>query len=144
MVRGSGRYERCFVILVDSSVWIDYFSGNGSAETDFLDETLGNRAVAIGDLILTEVLQGFRHDRDYRTARRLLEELTVFDLLGRNMAIKSAENFRKLRKKGITIRKTADVIIASFCIEHDLPLLFSDRDFRPFVDHLGMRDAVYT
>jgi len=132
------------VILVDSSVWIDYFSGNGSAEADFLDGTLGNRTVAIGDLILTEVLQGFRHDKDYRTAKCLLEELTVFDLLGRNMAIKSAENFRKLRKKGITIRKTADVIIASFCIEHDLPLLFSDRDFRSFVDHLGLRDAVFT
>lgn len=132
------------MILVDSSVWIDYFSGNGSAEADFLDKTLGNRSVAIGDLILTEVLQGFRDDRDYKTARRLLEELPVFDLLGRNMAIKSAENFRKLRKKGITIRKTADVIIASFCIEHDLPLLFSDRDFRPFVDHLGLCDAVYT
>ncbi len=144
MVREPGRHEKCFVILVDSSVWIDYFSGNGSAEADFLDGTLGNRSVATGDLILTEVLQGFRYDKDYRTARRLLEELAVFDLLGRNMAIKSAENFRKLRKKGITVRKTADVIIASFCIEHDLPLLFSDRDFQPFVDHLGLRDAVYT
>ncbi len=130
------------MILVDSSVWIDYFSGNGSAEADFLDETLGTRSVAIGDLILTEVLQGFRHDRDYRIAKRLLEELPLFDLLGWSMAIKSAENFRKLRKKGITIRKTADVIIASFCIEHDLPLLFLDKDFRPFVDHLGLRDAV--
>lgn len=142
MVRGSGRYEKCFVILVDSSVWIDYFSGNGSAEADFLDETLGNRPVAIGDLILTEVLQGFRHDKDYKTARRLLEELTVFDLLGQKMAIKSAENFRKLRKSGKTIRKTADLIIASFCIEHDLPLLFSDKYFRPFVEHLGLRSAV--
>lgn len=132
------------MILVDSSVWIDYFSGNESTETDFLDAALGNRNVAIGDLILTEVLQGFRHDRDYRTAKRLLEALSVFDLLGRNMAIKSAANFRKLRKKGITIRKTADVIIASFCIEHKLPLLFSDKDFRPFVEHLNLQNAVYT
>lgn len=132
------------MILVDSSVWIDYFSGNGSPETDFLDEMLGVSAVAIGDLILTEVLQGFRHDKDYKTARRLLGELTIFELLGTKMAVKSANNFRKLRKKGITIRKTADVIIASFCIEHNLPLLFSDKDFKPFVEHLGLRNAIYT
>lgn len=131
------------MILVDSSVWIDYFSGNDSTEADFLDRILGNRAVAIGDLILTEVLQGFRHEKDYKVARSLLEELTLFELLGKEMAIKSADNFRKLRKKGITIRKTADVIIASYCIEHNLPLLFSDKDFRPFTEHLGLRNAVY-
>ena len=132
------------MILVDSSVWIDYFSGNGSPETDFLDGMLGVSAVAIGDLILTEVLQGFRHDKDYKTARRLLGELTIFELLGTKMAVKSADNFRKLRKKGITIRKTADVIIASFCIEHNLPLLFSDKDFQPFVEHFSLRNAIYT
>jgi len=132
------------MMLVDSSVWIDYFSGNDSPETDFLDSVLGVRAVAIGDLILAEVLQGFRHDKDYRTARRLLEEMTLFELLGKKMALKSADNFRELRKKGLTIRKTADVIIASFCIEHGLPLLFADRDFKPFVEHLGLRDALYT
>ena len=132
------------MILVDSSVWIDYFSGNGSPETDFLDGILGVSAIAIGDFILTEVLHGFRHDKDYKTAKRLLEELTIFELLGIKMAVKSADNFRKLRKKGVTIRKTADVIIASFCIEHNLPLLFSDKDFKPFVQHLGLRDAIYT
>jgi len=132
------------MILVDSSVWIDYFSGNGSPETDFLDGMLGVSAVTIGDLILTEVLQGFRHDKDYKTARRLLGALTIFELLGTKMAVKSANNFRKLRKKGITIRKTADVIIASFCIEHNLPLLFSDKDFKPFVEYLGLRNAIYT
>ena len=132
------------MILVDSSVWIDYFIGNDSAETDFLDRTLGIRAVAIGDLILTGVLQGFRHEKDYKIAKSMLEELTVFEFLGKKMAIKSADNFRKLRKKGITIRKTADVIIASYCIEHNLPLLFSDKDFQPFVKHLGLRNAAYT
>lgn len=132
------------MILVDSSVWIDYFSGNGSPETDFLDGVLGVRAVAIGDLILAEVLQGFRRDKDYKTAKRLLEELTMLELLGKKMAIKSADNFRKLRKKGLTIRKTADVIIASYCIEHEMPLLFTDKDFKPFVEHLGLRDAIYT
>ncbi|SCZ86538.1 type II toxin-antitoxin system VapC family toxin [Nitrosomonas mobilis] len=132
------------MILVDSSVWIDYFGGNGSPEADFLDGMLGVGTVAIGDLILAEVLQGFRHDKDYKTARHLLGELTIFELLGTKMAEKSANNFRKLRKKGITIRKTADAIIASFCIEHNLPLLFSDKDFKPFVEHLGLRNAIYT
>lgn len=131
------------MILVDSSVWIDYFNGKDSPETDFLDGMLGIGAVATGDLILIEVLQGFRHDKDYKTARRLLDELTIFELLGTKMAVQSADNFRKLRKKGITIRKTADVIIASFCIEHHLPLLFSDKDFKPFVEHLGLSNAIY-
>ena len=126
------------MILVDSSVWIDFFRGNDTPEAETLDRILGAHPVGLGDLILTEVLQGFRRDRDYRTARSLMEEFPVFRLLGRSMAIESAENFRKLRKKGITIRKTADVIIASYCIEHQVPLLFSDRDFEPFVSHLGL------
>lgn len=129
------------MILVDSSVWIDYFSGLDSPEADKLDNILGIRPVAIGDLILTEVLQGFRSDKDYKAARRVFEDVTVFDMLGEKMAIKSAENFRALRKKGITVRKTADVIIATFCIDQKLPLLFSDKDFKPFVKHLGLVEA---
>ena len=129
------------MVVVDSSVWIDYFSGIDSAQTDRLDNTLGLKPVAVGDLILTEVLQGFRHDKDYKTARKLFEELTIFEMLGPSMAIKSADNFRALRKKGITIRKTADVIIATFCIEQKLPLLFSDKDFKPFVKNLGLLEG---
>jgi predicted nucleic acid-binding protein len=129
------------MILVDSSVWIDYFSGLDSPEADKLDNILGIRPVAIGDLILTEVLQGFRSDKDYKAARRVFEDVTIFDMLGEKMAIKSAENFRALRKKGITVRKTADVIIATFCIDQKLPLLFSDKDFKPFVKHLGLIEA---
>lgn len=132
------------MILVDSSVWIDYFNGKSSPETDFLDDILGIRPVATGDLILTEVLQGFRNDRDYSTARRLLTELATLELLGTKMAVKSADNYRKLRKKGVTVRKTADVIIASFCLEHNLPLLFSDKDFKPFEEHFGLRNALCT
>lgn len=127
------------MILVDSSVWIDYFSGTDTDQTDKLDTVLGVQPVAIGDLILTEVLQGFRLDKDYDIARSLLAELVLFEMLGERMAIRSAENFRKLRKKGVTIRKTADVIIASFCIDRKLPLLFSDKDFKPFVKHLGLQ-----
>jgi len=129
------------MIVVDSSVWIDYFTGVVNKQTDTLDKTLGQRLVAVGDLILTEVLQGFRRDQDYETAKALFDDLTVFEMLGKNMALKSAENFRVLRKKGITVRKTADVIIASFCIERKLPLLFSDKDFKPFVKHLGLAEV---
>ena len=129
------------MILVDSGVWIDYFTGIDNKQTATLDKTLGVQSVAAGDLILTEVLQGFRHDRDYRTAKALFDNVTIFEMLGRDMAIKSAENFRTLRKKGITIRKTADVIIASFCIKQKIPLLFSDKDFKPFVKYLGLPEV---
>lgn len=129
------------MILVGSSVWIDYFRGVDTREADILDRTLGVRQLAVGDSILTEVLQGFRAGGDYRTAKGLMENLTVFDMLGRDMAVKSAENFRRLCKTGITIRKTAAVIIASFCIDRSLPLLFSDKDFKPFVQHLGLVPA---
>lgn len=112
------------MILVDSSVWIDYFSGVETAATEKLDSYLEQELIAIGDLILTEVLQGFRREKDFQVARSLLMELTVFDMLGSVMAVKSAANYRSLRSRGITIRKTADVIIASFCIEEGLPLLF--------------------
>ena len=126
------------MIVVDSSVWIDYFNGLESPQVDKLDNLLGNKPVAVGDLILTEVLQGFKSDKDFQTARAAFEEVTVFEMLGIPMAIKSAENYRNLRKKGFTVRKTADVIIATYCIDQNLPLLFSDRDFKPFVTHLGL------
>ena len=126
------------MIMVDSGVWIDYFNGVDNKQTATLNDTLGIEPVAMGDLILTEVLQGFRDDRDYKTARSLFKDLVIFDLVGKDMAIKSAENFRALRKRGITIRKPTDVIIASFCIERKIPLLFSDKDFKPFVKNLGL------
>ena len=96
----------------------------------------------IGDLILTEVLQGFRQDGDYQMAKRLLTSLTIFEMLGADGAIDSADNFRSLRKKGITVRKTIDVAIATFCINNGHSLLFSDRDFLPFVEHLGLIDVM--
>ena len=126
------------MIFVDSSVWIDYFNGRQCAETDCLDSLLGKEPIAIGDLVLIEVLQGFKNDSDYETARDLLTSLTVFTLGGQKMAIKSAENFRLLRKKGVTVRKTIDVLIATFCIEMNLSLLHSDKDFEPFHEHLNL------
>lgn len=129
------------MILVDSSVWIDFFNGTENDETDKLNEIFGLEEVAIGDLILAEVLQGFRSDKDYKIAKEVLTSLTINELIGKDIAIKSADNFRKLKKKGITIRKTADVIIATYCIENKIPLLFTDKDFVPFVEKLKLRSA---
>jgi len=103
------------MILVDSSVWIDYFNGKISPQTDWLDSALGRKIIVVGDLILTEVLQGFQRDKDFRTARDLLLNFRVMEMLGQVLAIKSAENYRYLRKKGVTVRKTVDFIIGTFC-----------------------------
>lgn len=127
------------MILVDSSVWIDYFNGQATPETNKLDALLGVEPLGIGDLILTEVLRGFRSDADYQTAKKLMMTLSIFDMLGTDLAIHSADNFRALRKRGITVRKTADVIIATYCIEYNHSLLFADKDFLPFVSHLGLK-----
>ena len=130
------------MILVDSSVWIEYFNGTRNKHTDFLDTVLGTEPVAIGDLMLTEVLQGFRSDSGFRKARTLLTNLPVFSIAGKARAIRAAENYRFLRKKGITVRKTVDMLIATFCVEEEHPLLFTDRDFLPFVKHLGLEPAL--
>ncbi len=130
------------MILVDSSVWIDYFRGTVTPQTDTLDSLLGTELVATGDLILTEVLQGFVSDRDFSRARKLLSSLLVLDLAGRDIALQAAKNFRVLRSRGVTVRKTIDTIIATRCIQSRVPLLYSDRDFDPFVEHLGLRAAL--
>lgn len=129
------------MIVVDTSVWVDYFNGRNTPQTDRLDALLGVEPLAIGDLILAEVLQGFRRDADVTRAKELLLALAVFDMLGVENAIRSAGHYRALRKRGLTIRKTVDVIIATFCIVEEHALLFSDRDFLPFVDHLGLREV---
>ncbi len=126
------------MILVDTSVWIDYLNGVLSKHTDTLDSGIVEGTVAIGDLIFLEILQGIRDDREYRKTKQTLMMLDRFQMFGQGMPEKCAENYRALRKKGITIRKTMDVIIATFCIERRMPLLFTDRDFIPFVDHLGL------
>jgi predicted nucleic acid-binding protein len=127
------------LILVDSSVWIDYFNGALTRQTDGLDELLGREPLAIGDLILTEVLQGFYDGRDFAKARRLLSSLNMVQIGGADIAIAAAQNFRYLRKRGITVRKTIDTMIATRCIESGYDLLHSDRDFEPFIVHLGLR-----
>lgn len=130
------------MILVDSSVWIDYFRGAQTPQTEKLDGFLSSELIAVGDLILTEVLQGFGSEQDFNEARRLLTSLQVVELGGQNIAIQAARNFRLLRAQGVTIRKTIDTIIATRCIESGFTLLYSDRDFDPFVQHLGLRSAL--
>ena len=129
------------MIVVDSSVWIDFFHGVSTPEVERLDGLLGVTPLAIGDLVLVEVMQGFRTDQDVATARQLFRSLALLAMLGGSNAWKAAENVRQLRRKGITVRKTIDGIIATACIEANLPLLFSDRDFQPYVEHLGLELA---
>ncbi len=130
------------MILVDSSVWIDYFRGTSTPEAETLDSLLSTEPIATGDLVLTEVLQGFVSDRDFNLAKKLLTSLVIVDLAGQDIAIRAAKNFRVLRALGITVRKTIDTVIATRCIESRLSLLYSDRDFDPFVEHLGLRSAL--
>ena len=129
------------MILVDSSVWIDYFKGTVTTQTEMLDELLGQQPLAIGDLILTEVLQGFDNERDFNDARKMLTSLMVVELGGREIAIQAAKNFRALRRLGVTVRKTIDTVIATRCIESGYELLHNDRDFDPFAKYLGLRVA---
>ncbi len=127
------------MILVDSSVWIDYFNGLATRQTDRLDELLGSDLLLTGDIILAEVLQGFRDDRDFRRAERALDGLEFRAMLGRDIALKSAANYRALRAQGVTARETIDMLIATFCIENGHELLHADRDFDPIERHLGLR-----
>jgi len=120
------------LILVDSSVWIDYFNGRSTPETEKLDQLLGAEDLAVGDLILVEVLQGFCDEREFESARRLLLSLSVVDLAGPDIAIKAARNYRSLRSRGFTIRKTIDCVIATYCIDRGYELLHSNRDFDAF------------
>ena len=127
------------MILVDSSVWIDYFRGAATAECDLLDRLLGSERLLTGDLILVEVLQGFRSEVAFRRALDLLGTLEFLPLAGREIAIAAARNYRTLRSKGMTVRKTIDGLIATFCIANHHTLLHSDRDYDCFERHLGLR-----
>ena len=126
------------MIMVDSSVWIDFFNGLETRQTDALDNFLGQEPVLIGDLILTEVLGGFRRDADYRKARALLETLELRPLGGKAIALAAADNYRRLRRRGVTPRKTIDMIVATYCVVHGLKLLHADRDFEVLEKELGL------
>ena len=127
------------MILVDSSVWISYLNLVSTRETEFLDQILGKASILVPDLVYSEILQGYRDDRAFAETQAFLDEFPFVIIGGKHMALKSAQNYRQLRKMGITVRKTIDCYIASYCIAHDLTLLHSDRDFEPFVEHLGLK-----
>ena len=127
------------MIVADTSAWIDYFRGVAAPHTDVLDRALAESRIIIGDLIMAELLQGFSGEREYQIARQLMDGLEYRDLVGREMAIAAAQNYRTLRRKGITVRKTIDVLIATFCIENGFDLIHNDRDFDPMEGLLGLR-----
>lgn len=127
------------MIVADTSAWIDYFRGVAAPHTDLLDRALSESRIIIGDLILAEILQGFSSERDFQIARELMDALEYRDFVGRDMAMAAAQNYRALRRQGITVRKTIDVLIATFCIENGFGLLHNDRDFDPMERVLGLR-----
>lgn len=127
------------MILVDSSVWIDHFRNRSTPQSERLLQLLGHEPVVIGDLILAEVLQGITRDMEFHRARALLSSVPCLEIGGAQIALQAARNFRSLRSKGISVRSTIDALIATRCIEDDLQLLHSDRDFEPFSRHLGLQ-----
>ena len=129
------------MILVDSSVWIDYFRSADTPQVALLDSLLGRSPLAVGDLIAAEVLKGVRDEREFKSVKKTLDAFEHIDLAGYDLAVKASGNYRSLRAMGITIRKTIDTVIATRCIEDGLTLLHADRDFLPFSQHLGLKVA---
>ncbi len=127
------------MLLVDSTVWIDYFNGRANPQADFLDRALDDRLILVGDLILAEVLQGFKSEAEFEQALRALRQFQPASLVSPELAIQSARNYRLLRSQGVTVRKTIDCLIATFCIENEAELLHRDSDFDGFEQHLGLR-----
>ncbi len=132
------------MILVDTSVWLDFFVDAQTPQVMMLADKIDLGEVIVGDLILMEMLQGCRSDRQFRDIERITAAFDHVAICDRYMAVAAARNYRDLRAKGITIRKTIDTLIATRCIIDRLPLLYSDRDFDPFVQHLGLRSAMDT
>jgi len=127
------------VIFVDTSVWVDFFRGTASAQAEWLDRHLGTEGLVIGDLVLAEVLQGFKDDRGFNEAKRLLGQLEQVNVAGIDLAVEAARNYRRLRARGVTVRGTVDVLIATRCIADGLRLLHADRDFEGFAEHLDLQ-----
>jgi hypothetical protein len=126
------------MIVADTSVWIDYVKGIDAPHTNILDYELVCNRVITGDIIIVEFLQGFKNDREYLIAKQIMDNLEYRDFLGKDTALQAAANYRKLRKHGVTVRKTIDVIIATFCIENGFSLIHNDRDFDPMEEFLGL------
>jgi predicted nucleic acid-binding protein len=129
------------VIVVDTSVWINRLHNGSTAATRTLDAIVDPRQIAVGDIVMLEVLQGARTETLAARLERLLRRFSVVSMLNEDLALKAAGNYRALRRKGVTVRSSIDVVIGTFCIEHGHVLLHDDRDFAPMVQHLGLRLA---
>jgi predicted nucleic acid-binding protein len=127
------------MLIVDSTVWIDYFNGLENPQTDYLDQMVDRTPILVGDLIMAEVLQGFRDDSDFEEARRALSKYIQVEMVNPELALQSARNYRLLRRKGVTVRKTIDSLIATYCIENEHDLLHNDNDFDGYEKHLRLR-----
>ncbi len=127
------------MIFVDSSVWIDYFRGTVTIQTELLDRVLKSDVLAVGDLVLAEVLQGFTSEKDFNTAKRLMTSFETIVVSDVRIGLQAAKNYRTLRTRGVTVRKTTDSLIATRCIEDGYSLLHDDSDFDGFETHLGLR-----
>jgi predicted nucleic acid-binding protein len=125
-------------VIIDTTVWIDFFRNETTKQTALLEFAVRRGDAALGDLIVTELLQGVQSDKEFRSLRRHLSHFHTYSMIGRQNAVDSAVNYRKLRAKGFTVRKTVDCWIATFCIESGFPLLHNDRDFDPFQEYLGL------
>jgi predicted nucleic acid-binding protein len=126
------------VTVVDTSVWIDYFNGTDTKHTVLLDRLLGREHIVVGDLILAELLQGFRTEADAKAAQSALAAFETVSMVGPELACRAAANYRRLRRRGVTVRKTMDALIATWCMAAGQRLLYADRDFDPFAVHLGL------
>lgn len=126
------------MIIIDTTVWIDYFRGGSTRETDWLETEVGRKRLGLTDLIFCEVLQGVRDDSDFQTVHQELLKFEVFPTGGIEFATTAARNYRKLRVKGYTVRRTIDCLIATFCLQHGHALLHHDRDFDPFEQVLDL------
>jgi predicted nucleic acid-binding protein len=127
------------MIIVDTTVWIDYLAGASNTHTEWFDRELERQRFGFTDLILCEILQGIRDDAIFDRVHRQLMNFELFETGGEHLAVASARNYRALRAGGYTIRKTVDCLIATFCLNSGYALLHRDRDFDPFEQHLGLR-----
>ena len=127
------------MVIIDTSVWVDYLRDVRTPECEWLDVEMGRQRLGLTDLILCEVLQGVRLERQFASIRAQLLRFEVFSTGGRDLAIQAAQNFRRLRTQGHTVRRTIDCLIATFCLVNDHTLLHTDRDYDPFEQSLGLR-----
>jgi predicted nucleic acid-binding protein len=127
------------MIIVDSTVWVDYVNGKSNEETRLLEARIGREEIGLTDLIFCEILQGLRGEREFEEVKTQLLEFSIFQTGGTEMAVETATNYRRLKAKGFTVQKTIDCWIATFCLREGHELLHRDRDFDPFESELGLR-----